>query len=150
MPESHRVQRGRASKRQHGLLAVTVCLYGKVKSRVIQHTRKRGQVRWEGFGQYGGSGHMAANRWLPDWGPGVTETTRFSGSFSIRQTLSDDWSVRQGGMWGLSDRVSGAVSTRVSVCCRAASLPMVGGYYNCGMRGADNPASRYHPPRFCF
>jgi hypothetical protein len=53
MPESHRVQRGRASKRQHGLLAVTVCLYGKVKSRVIQHTRKRGQVRREGFGQYG-------------------------------------------------------------------------------------------------
>jgi hypothetical protein len=35
MPESNRVQRWRASKRQHGLQAVTVWLYGKVKSRVI-------------------------------------------------------------------------------------------------------------------
>ena len=35
MPESHRVQRWRASKRQYGLQAVTVWLYGKVKSRVI-------------------------------------------------------------------------------------------------------------------
>jgi hypothetical protein len=51
--------------------------------------------------------------------------------------------------------VSGAVSTRVSVCCRAANLPMVGGYHNCGMRGADNPGSRYpslshHTPRSHF
>ena len=35
MPESNRVQRWRASKRQHGPAAVTVWLYGKVKSRVI-------------------------------------------------------------------------------------------------------------------
>jgi hypothetical protein len=35
MPESNRVQRWRAWKRQHGLQAVTVWLYGKVKSRVI-------------------------------------------------------------------------------------------------------------------
>jgi hypothetical protein len=53
MPASHRVQRGRASTRQHGLQAVTVWLYGKVKSRVIAHTRKRGQVRREVLGQDG-------------------------------------------------------------------------------------------------
>jgi hypothetical protein len=88
MPESHRVQRGRASKRQHGLLAVTVCLYGKVKSRVIQHTRKRGQVRREGFGQYG---VVVTWRQTGDCRtPRACHPSRHpSAALDVRQTLSD-------------------------------------------------------------
>src|SRR5215470_5056937 len=63
----------------------------------------------------------------------------------VRQTLSDVRAHIGDVEWGFSDRVSGAVSTRVSVCSRAANLPMVGGYHNCGMGGAENNSYRPRP-----
>src|SRR5215467_7245514 len=62
--------------------------------------------------------------------------------YHVRQTLSDVRAHIGDVEWGFSDRMSGAVSTRVSICCRAANLPMVGGYHNCGMSGAENNSYR--------
>src|SRR5215471_12788729 len=73
-----------------------------------------------------------------------------STAIGIRQTLSDCREHNGIMERRLSDRVSGAASTQVSVCRRGANLPMVGGYHNCGIRGTENNSSRYQPLRSCL
>ena len=73
-----------------------------------------------------------------------------STAIDIRQTLSDCREHNGIMERRLSDRVSGAASTQVSVCRRGAHLPMVGGYHNCGIRGTENNSSRYQPLRSCL